>query len=59
LRDGGEGLVENPSAQFDVSDAALEDGWRLFFSRDPNIAICTVRDDGSGQVVVDRVLAAA
>jgi glyoxylase-like metal-dependent hydrolase (beta-lactamase superfamily II) len=38
---------------------ALEDGWRLFFSRDPNIAICTVKDDGSGQVVVDRVLASA
>jgi hypothetical protein len=48
----------NPS-DLDLVAQALEDGWRLFFSRDPNIAICTVRDDGSGQVVVDRVLAAA
>lgn len=36
---------------------ALEEQWGLFFSRDPQIAICTVKDDGSGQVVVDRVLA--
>jgi glyoxylase-like metal-dependent hydrolase (beta-lactamase superfamily II) len=36
---------------------AVEEGWQLFFSRDPEVAICTVKDDGSGQVVVDRVLA--
>ena len=38
---------------------AVEEGWKLFFSRDPHVAICTVKDDGSGQVVVDRVLAPA
>ncbi len=38
---------------------AVEEGWQLFFSRDPAVAICTVKDDGSGQVVVDRVLASA
>lgn len=37
---------------------ALEEGWRLFFSRDPAVSVCTVKDDGSGQIVVDRVLAA-
>lgn len=36
---------------------AVEEGWKLFFTRDPDVAICTVKDDGSGQVVVDRVLA--
>lgn len=36
---------------------AVEEGWQLFFARDPDVAICTVKDDGSGQVVVDRVLA--
>ena len=36
---------------------AVEEGWRLFFARDPDVAICTVKDDGSGQVVVDQVLA--
>lgn len=38
---------------------AVEEGWRLFFARDPEVAICTVKDDGSGQVVVDQVLAPA
>ncbi len=38
---------------------AVEEGWQLFFARDPQVAICTVKDDGSGQVVVDRVLAPA
>lgn len=36
---------------------AVEEGWQVFFSRDPDLAVCTVKDDGSGQVVVDRVLA--
>lgn len=36
---------------------AVEEGWKLFFARDPHVAICTVKDDGSGQVVVDQVLA--
>ncbi|MFT3709741.1 MAG: MBL fold metallo-hydrolase [Archangium sp.] len=38
---------------------AVEEGWKIFSSRDPHVAICTVKDDGSGQVVVDRVLAPA
>lgn len=38
---------------------AVEEGWQLFFNRDPATAVTTVRDDGSGQVVVDRVLAPA
>ncbi len=38
---------------------AVEEHWQLFFARDPNVAVCTVKDDGSGQVVVDRVLAPA
>ncbi|MGV3624959.1 MAG: MBL fold metallo-hydrolase [Archangium sp.] len=37
---------------------AVEEGWQLFFNRDPAVSVCTVKDDGSGQVVVDRVLAA-
>lgn len=36
---------------------AVEERWKLFFTRDPDVAICTVKDDGSGQVVVDQVLA--
>ena len=36
---------------------AVEEGWQLFFARDPGVAVCTVKDDGSGQVVVDQVLA--
>lgn len=36
---------------------AVEEGWSLCLARDPDVAICTVKDDGSGQVVVDRVLA--
>jgi glyoxylase-like metal-dependent hydrolase (beta-lactamase superfamily II) len=36
---------------------AVEEGWKLFMARDPDVAVCTVKDDGSGQVVVDRVLA--
>ncbi len=36
---------------------AVEEGWRLFFTRDPALAACTVKDDGAGQVVVDAVLA--
>jgi glyoxylase-like metal-dependent hydrolase (beta-lactamase superfamily II) len=35
---------------------AVEEGWLLFFEHDPATAICTVTDDGSGQVVVDRVM---
>lgn len=38
---------------------AVEEGWKLFLARDPGVAICTVKDDGSGQVVVDQVLAPA
>jgi len=38
---------------------AVEDQWKLFSARDPKVAICTVQDDGSGQVVVDQVLASA
>ena len=38
---------------------AVEEQWKLFFSRDPKVAICTVKDDGSGQVAVDQVLAPA
>jgi glyoxylase-like metal-dependent hydrolase (beta-lactamase superfamily II) len=36
---------------------ALEEHWVLFFEHDPNVAACTVKDDGSGNVVVDRVVA--
>lgn len=36
---------------------ALEEGWQLFFSRDPQVAVCTVRDDGAGQIRVERVCA--
>ncbi|MCA3014529.1 MAG: MBL fold metallo-hydrolase [Myxococcaceae bacterium] len=34
---------------------AIEEGWHLFLEHDPHVAMCTVRDDGHGQVVVDRV----
>lgn len=36
---------------------AVEEGWYLFFEHDPAIALCSVKDDGHGQVVVDRVIA--
>ncbi len=35
---------------------AVEEEWVLFLEHDPHVAACTVRDDGSGQVVVDRVM---
>lgn len=35
---------------------AVEEGWFLFLEHDPNVAMCTVKDDGHGQVVVDRVV---
>jgi glyoxylase-like metal-dependent hydrolase (beta-lactamase superfamily II) len=35
---------------------ALEEGWVLFLEHDPRVAACTVKDDGNGHVVVDRVL---
>lgn len=34
---------------------AIEERWYLFLEHDPLVAICTVKDDGSGQVVVDQV----
>ena len=36
---------------------AIEEGWTLFFEHDPKVAACTVTDDGSGNAVVDRVVA--
>jgi glyoxylase-like metal-dependent hydrolase (beta-lactamase superfamily II) len=36
---------------------AIEEGWTLFLEHDPNVAACTVKDDGSGNAVVDRVVA--
>ena len=33
---------------------ALEEKWRLFFSRDPGVATCTVREEGDGRVGVDE-----
>jgi hypothetical protein len=38
---------------------AVEERWRVVFSRDPAVAACTVKDDGSGHVVVDEVLASS
>jgi len=35
---------------------ALEEDWVLFLEHDPEVAACTVKDDGAGHVVVDRVL---
>lgn len=35
---------------------AVEESWKLFITRDPGVALCTVKDDGAGQVIVDRVL---
>ena len=35
---------------------AVEDGWTLFMEHDPKVAACTVKDDGAGNVVVDRVV---
>lgn len=34
---------------------AVEEGWFLFFEHDPQIPLCSVKDEG-GQVVVDRVV---
>jgi hypothetical protein len=36
---------------------ALEEKWILFFEHDPEVAACTVKDDGKGQVTVDEVIA--
>lgn len=36
---------------------ALEERWLLFFEHDPDVAACTVKDDGKGQVMVDEVIA--
>jgi len=35
---------------------AVEEQWTLFFEHDPNIAACTVKDDGHGRVEVDRAI---
>jgi len=35
---------------------AVEEGWFLFLEHDPAVAMCTVTDDGHGQVVVDRIV---
>lgn len=35
---------------------AVEEDWVLFLEHDPLVAACTVKDDGSGHVVVDRVI---
>ncbi len=35
---------------------AVEEKWVLFLEHDPTVAACTVKDDGQGTVVVDRVL---
>lgn len=35
---------------------AVEEGWNLFLEHDPTVAMCTVTDDGHGQVVVDKVI---
>lgn len=35
---------------------AVEERWLLFLEHDPAVAMCTVTDDGHGQVVVDRVI---
>ncbi len=35
---------------------AVEEGWFLFLEHDPLVSACTVKDDGSGQVVVDRTI---
>lgn len=34
---------------------AIEEGWVLFLEHDPNVAACTVKDEG-GTIVVDRVV---
>jgi len=34
---------------------AVEEGWILFFEHDPQIAACTVKEEG-GQIAVDRVV---
>jgi len=36
---------------------AVEEGWFLFLEHDPVVSMCTVKDDGHGQVVVDRIVA--
>ncbi len=35
---------------------ALEEKWILYFEHDPQIAACTVKDEGTGQVTVDEVI---
>ncbi len=35
---------------------AVEEGWFLFLEHDPAVSMCTVTDDGHGQVVVDRIV---
>ncbi len=34
---------------------AVEENWLLFFEHDPQISVCTVKDDGSGHVIVDEI----
>ena len=48
-------LLIGASASERVPDGSCQVMFRLFSMI--NVAICTVKDDGSGQVVVDRVLA--
>jgi glyoxylase-like metal-dependent hydrolase (beta-lactamase superfamily II) len=36
---------------------AVEEKWLLFFEHDPQVAACTVKDGGKGQVMVDEVIA--
>jgi glyoxylase-like metal-dependent hydrolase (beta-lactamase superfamily II) len=35
---------------------AVEEGWFLFLEHDPTVSMCTVVEDGHGQVVVDRIV---
>lgn len=35
---------------------AVEEGWLLFFEHDPNVSVCSVKDDGAGHVIVDEVI---
>ena len=35
---------------------AVEEGWLLFFEHDPHVAVCTVKDDGAGHVIVDETV---
>jgi glyoxylase-like metal-dependent hydrolase (beta-lactamase superfamily II) len=35
---------------------AVEEGWHLFLEHDPHVALCTVKDDGGGNVIVASVV---